>query len=106
VFSLSFSGATLVGDSSVPQVLTIPALATLPAGCCWFLVQNGSPACPRGGIRRVYREAAADLFPGASDSQRVMEMLELRELCRHLSSCANRGDEATNVIHDIVVKVS
>jgi len=35
-----------------------------------------------------------------------MEMLRLREPYRHLSNCADRGDEAANVIHDIVVKMS
>jgi uncharacterized protein Yka (UPF0111/DUF47 family) len=33
-----------------------------------------------------------------------MKVLKLREIYRHLSNCADRGDEAANVIHDIVVK--
>jgi predicted phosphate transport protein (TIGR00153 family) len=55
-------------------------------------------------VERVYREAVADLFSGPDDIQHVMEMLKLRELYRHLSNCADRGDEAANVVHDIVVK--
>jgi predicted phosphate transport protein (TIGR00153 family) len=55
-------------------------------------------------VERVYREAVADLFSGPEDIHHVMEMLKLRELYRHLSNCADRGDEAANVIHDIVVK--
>jgi uncharacterized protein Yka (UPF0111/DUF47 family) len=35
-----------------------------------------------------------------------MEMLKKREVYRHLSNAADRGDEAANVIADIVVKVS
>jgi predicted phosphate transport protein (TIGR00153 family) len=56
-------------------------------------------------VERVYREAVADLFSGPDDIQHVMEMLKLRELYRHLSNCADRGDEAANIIHDIVVKM-
>jgi predicted phosphate transport protein (TIGR00153 family) len=57
-------------------------------------------------VERVYREAVADLFSGPEDIHHVMEMLKLRELYRHLSNCADRGDEAANVIHDIVVKIT
>ena len=57
-------------------------------------------------VERVYREAVADLFSGPEDIHHVMEMLKLRELYRHLSNCADRGDEAANVIHDIVVKMT
>jgi predicted phosphate transport protein (TIGR00153 family) len=57
-------------------------------------------------VERVYREAIADLFSGPEDIHQVMEMLKLRELYRHLSNCADRGDEAANVIHDIVVKIT
>ena len=57
-------------------------------------------------VERVYREAVADLFSGPDDVQHVMQMLKLREIYRHLSNCADRGDEAANVIHDIVVKMT
>ena len=57
-------------------------------------------------VERVYREAVADLFSGPEDIQHVMEMLKLREIYRHLSNCADRGDAAANVIHDIVVKMT
>jgi predicted phosphate transport protein (TIGR00153 family) len=57
-------------------------------------------------VERVYREAVADLFSGPEDIHHVMEMLKLRELYRHLSNCADRGDEAANVIQDIVVKMT
>ena len=57
-------------------------------------------------VERVYREAIADLFSGPEDIQQVMKMLKLREIYRHLSNCADRGDEAANVIHDIVVKTA
>ncbi len=57
-------------------------------------------------VERVYREAVADLFSGPENIQQVMQMLKLREIYRHLSNCADRGDEAANVIHDIVVKMT
>jgi hypothetical protein len=38
------------------------------------------------------------------DIDHVVEMLKLREVYRHLSNAADRGDEAANVIGDIVVK--
>lgn len=55
-------------------------------------------------VERIFRGAVADLFSGPENIHRVMEMPKLREIYRHLSNCAGRGDEATNVIHDIVVK--
>lgn len=57
-------------------------------------------------VERVYREAVADLFSGPEDVHHVMQMLKLRELYRHLSNCADRGDAAANAIHDIVVKLT
>ena len=57
-------------------------------------------------VESVYREAIADLFSGPEDIQHIMSMLKLREIYRHLSNCADRGDAAANVIHDIVVKMA
>ncbi len=56
-------------------------------------------------VEDVYREALADLFSGPKDVEHLVEMLKLRELYRHLSNSADRGDEAANVITDIVVKM-
>ncbi|MBI2759712.1 MAG: DUF47 family protein [Chloroflexi bacterium] len=55
-------------------------------------------------VEAVYREAIADLFSGPENIQHVVEMLKMREVYRHLSNAADRGDEAANVIADIVVK--
>ena len=57
-------------------------------------------------VEDVYREALADLFSGAEDIKHVMKMLKSREVYRHLSNAADRGDEAANVIADIVVKIT
>ena len=55
-------------------------------------------------VEGVYREAIADLFRGPEDVHHIVEMLKLREVYRHLSNAADRGDEAGNIIADIVVK--
>jgi predicted phosphate transport protein (TIGR00153 family) len=55
-------------------------------------------------VEGVYREAIADLFAGPEDIHHVVEMLKFREVYRHLSNAADRGDEAGNIIADIVVK--
>ena len=57
-------------------------------------------------VETVYREALADLFEGPTTCEHIVEMLKLRELYRHLSNSADRGDEAANVITDIVVKMA
>lgn len=57
-------------------------------------------------VEEVYREAIADLFSGPEDVHHIIEMLKMREVYRHLSNAADRGDEAGNVIADIVVKMT
>jgi len=57
-------------------------------------------------VEGVYREAVASLFSGPEDVHHVVEMLKMREVYRHLSNAADRGDEAANVISDIVVKIT
>ncbi len=57
-------------------------------------------------VEGTYREALADLFSGAEDIKHVMKMLKSREVYRHLSNAADRGDEAANVVADIVVKIT
>ncbi len=56
-------------------------------------------------METVYREAIADLFHLPRDVDHVVEMLKLREVYRHLSNAADRGDQAANIIGDIVVKM-
>jgi predicted phosphate transport protein (TIGR00153 family) len=56
-------------------------------------------------VEAIYREALADLFHRPMEIDYIVEMLKLRELYRHLSNAADRGDEAANVIGDIVVKI-
>lgn len=53
----------------------------------------------------VYREAIAALFQAPHDVEHIVDMLKLREIYRHMSNAADRGDEAANVISDAVVKI-
>jgi len=53
----------------------------------------------------IYREALADLFQGPEDVHHIVYMLKMREIYRHLSNAADRGDEAANIIGNIVVKM-
>ena len=55
-------------------------------------------------VENVYREALADLFSDVEDIEHVVKMLKQREVYRHLSNAADRGDEAANVLANIVVK--
>jgi len=57
-------------------------------------------------VEQVYREAVANLFDQPQDVEHIVEMLKLREIYRHLSNAADRGDEAANTISDIVVKMT
>jgi hypothetical protein len=57
-------------------------------------------------VERIYREAIAELFHQPEDLNDIMEILKLREVYRHLSNAADRGDEAANHISDIVVKLN
>jgi len=57
-------------------------------------------------IEDVYREALADMFTETDDTKQLVKMLKLREVYRHLSNAADRGDEAANVLADIVVKTT
>ena len=54
----------------------------------------------------LYREAIAELFQQPKTVEDVMTMLKKREIYRHLSNAADRGDEAANIISDIVVKMT
>ncbi len=56
-------------------------------------------------VENLYRQALADLFHQPKDSEHIVEMLKLRETYRHLSNAADRGDDAANILSDIVVKM-
>ncbi|MCJ7640491.1 MAG: DUF47 family protein [Desulfobacterales bacterium] len=51
-------------------------------------------------MEKAYHYALADLFKGED----TIYMLKMREIYRHLSNAADRGDEAANIISSIVMK--
>jgi uncharacterized protein Yka (UPF0111/DUF47 family) len=53
-------------------------------------------------MEKAYHRALADLFKGND----TVYMLKMREIYRHLSNAADRGDEAANIISSIVMKHS
>ncbi len=55
-------------------------------------------------VEKEYRKALAALFGTAHSVEDVIRILKYREIYRHLSNAADRGDQAANVIGDIVVK--
>ena len=57
-------------------------------------------------IEDFYRESLAELFSGAEDIKHVIKIMKYREIYRHLSNAADRGDEAANIIAGIVMKIA
>jgi len=55
-------------------------------------------------VEAVYREALADMFDQTEDVKVLIRIMKMREVYRHLSNAADRGDEAANVLADIIVK--
>lgn len=51
-------------------------------------------------MEKAYHMALAELFKGTN----TVYMLKMREIYRHLSNAADRGDEAANIISSIVMK--
>jgi predicted phosphate transport protein (TIGR00153 family) len=51
-------------------------------------------------MEKAYHHALANLFKGSD----TIYMLKMREIYRHLSNAADRGDEAANIISSIVMK--
>jgi uncharacterized protein len=94
--------ATLLRDATYELLLAVDRMKDHP-GVASDHVQRAKAMENR--IEDIYREALADLFSGAEDTKHVVKMLKFREVYRHLSNAADRGDEAANVIADIVVKI-
>ncbi len=57
-------------------------------------------------VEAVYREALADMFEETEDVKKLIRIMKMREVYRHLSNAADRGDEAANLLADIIVKTT
>jgi len=95
--------ATLLLDASVELQLAVERLAEHP-GVANEHAKRAKALENR--VERIYREALADLFDQPQDIEHIIEILKLREVYRHLSNAADRGDEAANHLNDIVVKTT
>ncbi len=95
--------ATLLRDAAVELHLGVVRLGDHP-GVTSEHAQRAKALENR--VERIYREALADLFQKPQDIEHIMEILKLREVYRHLSNAADRGDEAANHMSDIVVKMT
>jgi predicted phosphate transport protein (TIGR00153 family) len=51
-------------------------------------------------MEHLYREALVELFKDTD----VVNLLKMREIYRHLNNAADRGDEAADILSDILVK--
>ena len=51
-------------------------------------------------MEHLYREALVELFKDKD----VVTLLKMREIYRHLNNAADRGDEAADIVSDILVK--
>ncbi len=95
--------ASLLRDAGYELLLAVQRLKEHPA----VAIDHAQRAkALENRVEQVYRDAIADLFSGPEDVHHIVEMLKSREVYRHLSNAADRGDEAANVISDIVVKTS
>jgi predicted phosphate transport protein (TIGR00153 family) len=56
-------------------------------------------------VEGIYRMALADLFQEPENLGQLVMILKTRETYRHLSNAADRGDEAANILSDIIVKI-
>ncbi|MDD5628597.1 MAG: DUF47 family protein [Elusimicrobia bacterium] len=77
----------------------IPLISTHPNVCQQHIVRAKKA---ENFVEHRYREGLAELFK----LDDVKEILKLREIYRHLSNAADRGDEAADIIGDIVVKMT
>jgi predicted phosphate transport protein (TIGR00153 family) len=80
-------------------VASINSLLSHPGVCTQHLIRAKKA---ENFVEHRYREALAELFK----TQDVVHILKMREIYRHLSNAADRGDEAADIIGDIVVKTS
>lgn len=74
-------------------------IQTHPQSCSEYIIRAKKN---ENHIEHYYREALAELFKDKD----VVHILKLREIYRHLSNAADRGDEAANIIGDILVKMT
>lgn len=95
--------ATLLRDSANEILLAVDRIQDHP-GVANEHAQRAKAL--ENKIENLYRETLAELFSGAEDVKHVIKILKYREIYRHLSNAADRGDEAANIIAGIIMKIA
>ncbi|MBI5884102.1 MAG: DUF47 family protein [Elusimicrobia bacterium] len=88
-----------LADAAKEIAAAIPVIMTHPSVCTQHVIRAKKS---ENFVEHRYREALVDLFKSSD----VVYILKMREICRHLSNAADRGDEAADIISDIVVKIT
>ncbi|MBI4677354.1 MAG: DUF47 family protein [Elusimicrobia bacterium] len=88
-----------LADAAKEIAAAIPLITTHPSVCTQHVIRAKKS---ENFVEHRYREALVELFKSAD----VVHILKMREICRHLSNAADRGDEAADIISDIVVKIT
>ncbi|MBI5624468.1 MAG: DUF47 family protein [Elusimicrobia bacterium] len=88
-----------LADAAKEIAAAIPMMMSHPGVCTQHVIRAKKS---ENFVEHRYREALVDLFK----SKDVVYILKMREICRHLSNAADRGDEAADIISDIVVKMT
>jgi uncharacterized protein Yka (UPF0111/DUF47 family) len=89
--------ATLLFEGAQHITLAIASLGHMPGD-----IQNHIILAKKSEnkMEHLYREALAELFKTPD----VVTIIKMREIYRHLSNAADRGDEAADILSDILVK--
>lgn len=89
--------ARVIHEAGVEIVAAVRFLRGQPRVCEEHMVRAKKS---ENRVEHIYREALVELFKNPN----VVTILKTRELYRHLSNSADRGDEAADIIGDILVK--
>jgi hypothetical protein len=101
----------VASDSSMKKIAAALYAASKDITAAVRVIKTHKQACFEHVIRakktenlveHIYREGLAELFKNTD----VVTILKVREIYRHLSNAADRGDEAANIIGDILVKMT
>lgn len=89
--------AKVIHEAGVEVVAAVRYLEDQPRVCEEHMIRAKKA---ENHMEHIYREALVELFKNPN----VVTILKTRELYRHLSNSADRGDEAADIIGDILVK--
>lgn len=89
--------AKAIHEAGVDIVAAVRTLKDHPRVCEEHIIRAKKT---ENFVEHIYREALVQLFKNPN----VVVILKTRELYRHLSNAADRGDEAADIIGDILVK--